>query len=737
MTWRRFVPGAALVEVTLALMATAAGALVYREFFATPGYLLSLGFACLVGGLTAAPIHRRAWSTPLPAVAGLALVIVFGVFRGEGSAVLHGMRGSWNRLFAVAVPADPWAELLVVPALVTWAAAFASVVLVLRARNVLTPLVPPLAGFVFAVFVVGNQAGGHATATAAFLVAALALIAIRAHRATGTVRVERRPARSLGALGIVGLMVAVSASFGVAGGQVLPIASGKHRFDLRDLLAPPITTTDTLTPLAMLKSQLTEAPARELFTVRLDADSSTQVDRIRTAALDEFDGSTWTSADTYRVAGSHLTIDPALNRSRQVTAHIEVKDLSGPYLPVLGWPTRLDPTSGADGRLGFDPSSGVAISAAQKLDGLSYDVTGEVSLQDEGLTQAVPTPGHPRSLPDGMPEPLRAETAEFADRTGYDRLVALEHRLRTVPTNLNRLPGHSYAAIVRLLSTGVDSGGYAEQQAAAFAVIARAMGYPARVAVGYRLRDYRGGAFKVSTADAHAWPEVHFAGYGWVTFEPSGPISPESAHRPAKAPRVVPPPPAPAATTPSPAPPAIAQNTGAVNGQRFGWDNVRDGTVLGVVAAVLLVLMACGFVTIAKTHRRRRRRRAPGPAARVLGAWQEQIDRLTERGVTPPVSLTFHEVAQYVRDALGEAAQLVEQSAELATTAVYAPECLADADADRAWQLVAGLRSQIHARSGPLARLRTAVDPRPLWTVWSTGRQRRLARERLEVGRYR
>lgn len=732
-------PGFALVEVTLALLACAAGALVYREFFATPDYLLSLGLACVVGGATAAVRHRRAWSALLLAAAGLTLVVVFGVFRGESSAVLGGMRGSWNRLLAVAVPADPWGELLVVPALVMWAVAFASVALALRTRAVLAPLGPLLAGFLFAVFVVGNQAGGHAIATAVFAVAALALIAVRAHRATGagTVRIERRSPRSIGAFGAVGVIVAASALFGVVGGHVLPIATGEHRFDVRDVLAPPVTTTDTLTPLARLKSQLAESPARELFTVRLAVDSFTQVDRIRTAALDEFDGTTWTTTDTYRVAGSHLTVDPALTRRKQVVARIEVKDLAGPHLPVIGWPSRLETTGGSRDRLGFDPDSGVVVSTAPKLQGLSYDLTGEVSVRDEDLARAVTTPDHSRALPDGIPDPVRAVTAEFPGLTGYRRLLALEHRLQQVPANPDQRPGHSYAAIARMLEPGLTGGGYAEQRAAAFTVIARAMGYPARVAVGYRLRDYRGGAFQVSTADAHAWSEVHFAGYGWVAFDPGASSWSGDPKPPAEIPRVVPPQAAPPTTTPAPDPQTAAQRSETANGRGFGWNSVRDGTVLVVAGVVLLILLAGGLVAITKAHRRTRRRRDPDHASRVLGAWQEQIDRLTERGITPPVSLTFYEVAAHVRGRLGDTAGLIEESAELATTAVYAPERLDGSDADRAWDLVAALRARLHPERLSAARLRAAVDPRPLWTVWSAARQRRQARENLEVGRYR
>ncbi|MGW6935330.1 transglutaminase TgpA family protein [Lentzea sp. NPDC054927] len=737
--WRALAPSPALVEVTLALVASAAGALVYHDFFATPGYLPTLGLACLVGGVSAVPGHRRAWATPVLAVAGLALVMVFGVFRGASSEVLDGMRGSWNRLLAVVVPADPWGELLVVPTLVMWAAAFTSVVLVLRTRNVPTPVVPPLAGFLFALFVVGNQAGGHAIATVVFLAAALALIALRAYRAigTGTVQVEWQSSRSAGALAAVGLMVAASALIGVVGGHVQPVVSGEHRFDVRDVLAPPVTNTDTLTPLALLKSQLGDEPARELFTVRLDLDAFTQVDRIRTAALDVFDGTTWTSEDTYRIAGSHLTGDPALTLGKQVKAHIELKDLAGPHLPVIGWPSRLEATGGNRGMLGFDPNSGVLVSTAPKLQGLSYDVTGEVSVRDEGLALAATTPGPSKPLPDGMPQAVRDIVTSPSTFTGYNRLVDLENFFRTLSLRLDGPPGHSYAAIARLLTDGDDGRGYAEQHAAAFTLVARAMGFPARVAVGYRLRDFRGGAFQVSTADAHAWSEVHFVGYGWVTFEPSGSEYAGTPTQPAEAPRVVPPQPAPPATAPTEVPPAASRLSETTDGQGFGWDSVRDGTVLIAAAAVLLVLVLCGFVVIAKAHRRRRRRQDPFLAARVLGAWQEQVDRLTERGVTPPVSLTFHEVAQHVRGALGDAAALIEASADLATTAVYAPECLDESDAAEAWRLVAALRDRLHPRRVSAARLRAAMDPRPLWTVWVTARQRRQAGESLEVGRYR
>jgi transglutaminase-like putative cysteine protease len=76
-----------------------------------------------------------------------------------------------------------------------------------------------------------------------------------------------------------------------------------------------------------------------------------------------------------------------------------------------------------------------------------------------------------------------------------------------------------------------DRVGYCEYYATAMAVMLRETGIPARVAVGFlpgRISLAANPAagrelteFTVSTADAHAWVEVLFPGYGWITFEPT------------------------------------------------------------------------------------------------------------------------------------------------------------------------------------------------------------------------
>ncbi|MEX2420555.1 MAG: transglutaminase-like domain-containing protein, partial [Actinomycetota bacterium] len=67
----------------------------------------------------------------------------------------------------------------------------------------------------------------------------------------------------------------------------------------------------------------------------------------------------------------------------------------------------------------------------------------------------------------------------------------------------------------------VSRTGFCQQFATAMATMVRELGYPARVAVGYRPGTAREGAFTVQTKDAHAWVEVYFPGYGWLQFEPT------------------------------------------------------------------------------------------------------------------------------------------------------------------------------------------------------------------------
>jgi hypothetical protein len=61
------------------------------------------------------------------------------------------------------------------------------------------------------------------------------------------------------------------------------------------------------------------------------------------------------------------------------------------------------------------------------------------------------------------------------------------------------------------------------------AVMLRTLDIPARIAVGYQSGEYdpRSNEWIVRELDAHAWVEVFFPRYGWITFDPTGGEQPE------------------------------------------------------------------------------------------------------------------------------------------------------------------------------------------------------------------
>ncbi len=105
--------------------------------------------------------------------------------------------------------------------------------------------------------------------------------------------------------------------------------------------------------------------------------------------------------------------------------------------------------------------------------------------------------------------------------TRYDRAVALQEYFRdpqevTYATSVTPSGDDSVSVFLS------DRSGYCVQFATAMIVLARSLGIPARMAVGF-LPGERGadGQSVIRGTDAHAWPEVYFAGAGWVRFEPT------------------------------------------------------------------------------------------------------------------------------------------------------------------------------------------------------------------------
>jgi hypothetical protein len=97
-----------------------------------------------------------------------------------------------------------------------------------------------------------------------------------------------------------------------------------------------------------------------------------------------------------------------------------------------------------------------------------------------------------------------------------------------------RAPAHfAYDTDVRDIDCGDRSAaecfawskhGYCQHYATLMTVLLREMHIPARFVQGFLpgVIDSRTGVEKISNQSAHAWVEVYFPGYGWMTFDPTG-----------------------------------------------------------------------------------------------------------------------------------------------------------------------------------------------------------------------
>ncbi|MDQ4054123.1 MAG: DUF3488 and transglutaminase-like domain-containing protein [Actinomycetota bacterium] len=164
--------------------------------------------------------------------------------------------------------------------------------------------------------------------------------------------------------------------------------------------------------------------------------------------------------------------------------------------------------------------------------GMEYSMTSvELALRGSDLANASlsssAVSSEFRDLPDDLPDIVEdlayGVTADAATR--FDKAVALQNWFRSeFRYNLNRGPEGSSVDDLEAFLTDGEGGrvGYCEQFAASMAVMARVLGIPARMAIGFLRPDEIGdGVYEYSAHDLHAWPELYFDGYGWVMFEPT------------------------------------------------------------------------------------------------------------------------------------------------------------------------------------------------------------------------
>jgi hypothetical protein len=728
------------VEALLGLAAVLVATETFAGFYAGLRWLPFVAGAVVLGGGAVAVgllLRLRWWVTAAGTVVALLLLAHAAGYSGQswyglpttaslrsfGAGLVDGLPG----MLGIGLPADPTGELVVLPVLLSGLAGAATVLLVLRTHRVTLLVLPALLLFAAGLALSAARGGPGVLAAGALALVLLVLLLVRSNRLSAAgdegitdtdadavgVDLAARRRRSLRGRLVLGLpAVVLLAVLAVVASSFLPVADGSDRVDPRALYRQPFELSRTLSPLTQVRPQLTD-PDEPLFRVEVRGDTGRPLDRVRIAALDTFDGALWTrSGDFYRTGSVLPDPEPLSGDPEEVTLRVEVERLRQPFLPLTGEPVRFEGTDFA-----YDPATDTVVSTRDDVSGLAYSVTGQALPLDDRLRGAAPSEtaaDEPWSrLPEDPPPWVETVVERWTgDReTAMGQLLAIEAGLRSLPYSRQALPGHSYGALYQsLFVPGREHVGGVEQFASAFAVLARYLGYPARVAVGYRLlpeaRD--GAGFQVSTHDAFAWPEVHLAGHGWVLFEPADTAG-EVSSLPPRDPDVT----LSSTTRDRPEEGSLESSGAGGGGGGLGALAARSALVVAAVSAGVAVLLVA--VVLTKVLRRHRRRRRGPPADRVVAAWREVTDRLREAGVRVLASSTGREVACGLGG--GPAAPVARHVTELAPLvagAVFAYEPPDEAAARRAWELERRIRRELGAALPLAVRLRGLFDPRPL-----------------------
>lgn len=295
-------------------------------------------------------------------------------------------------------------------------------------------------------------------------------------------------------------------------------------------------TSGRVNPWASLQPQLVNQSGEVLFRVKAE-----RAEYWRLISLEDFDGVDWSEDSTERTDSEDGVIggdfSPSPTDTKPFTQEVVIEGLEGSALPAAVSPSIVrgpDEDFNDAAGFSFDAESRAAFFADGLENGDTFKI--ESALLDVDYEELVRAEagelGPPTSLYHRLPEPLSEDVQALIARwtrgaeTDFEKLVAIQNELRNVGEFKYSLtpnlpsPGGSGRDYLTAFLVDVKAG-YCQQYAAAFAAIARQLGYPSRVSVGFLPGDQNSitGEFTVAGTDAHAWPEVYFERFGWIRFE--------------------------------------------------------------------------------------------------------------------------------------------------------------------------------------------------------------------------
>lgn len=707
-------------------------------------------FVALVGAVLRLP-------TAVVAVATVAVFTLTGVpaaVPDEANGVLPTGQGlidlfagvalGWRRLVTISLPVGSY-EALLVPYFVTVLVATVTAVSVAtRASRQELASIPALVVFAAGVVIgPGRLDTSIVTAVALTGIALVWALTVRHARravAVATTIGARVPVvRSVVRPALVGTATIVAAAVVATGlGLVAPPSVG--RTVARTDIVKPFDPRDYVSPLSGFRAYEEQSGAES---TQLRVTGLPEGGFVRIATLDTYDGVVYRvgGTDGSSASGTFERVPTAVDvrgvRGSTVRVGVTVDGYRGVWLPTVGDLEQVDFTGPqADRERGgffYNGSTGTGAVVGGIAKGTRYDLSAVVPDQPSDGQLASATPGTasvptPRSVPDAVRDTAESWTDDA--QTDGGKLVAMVQTLKRtgyvshgVGGDRASRSGHGADRIQELLTSPLMIGDQ-EQYAAAAALMADQLGFPARVVMGFTAGGDAGGSAGDGSAvdgtttfrgsDVTARIEVDTAQWGWVMIDPNPVVreipdeqlqTPKPVTRPET---VVPPPPAEQQDQSQQAPPQSDRNTPPVQPL---WLQILLAVLpwlLAALALVALVLLPFGVIVLVKRFRRRRRRRASDPRERIVGAWDEYRDALVDRGHEVAPAATRREV---VVGAPGEGGSGL---AALADRSVFGPNDADPTAADRMWSATDDAITSLRAGRTRRERVRAAVSLRSL-----------------------
>ncbi|MFT4124064.1 MAG: transglutaminase domain-containing protein [Microbacteriaceae bacterium] len=584
--------------------------------------------------------------------------------------------------------------------------------------------------------------------------------ALRRARALGGIRQSRQGAAVLARRVTVALATVVVALL-VATLVAPSLTAGGVRQVLRDRVLPDENPALTESPLTDYRASFAgDAYTRALFEVSGDEDMMAA--RIRLAVLSFYDGEQYRAVDSSGgtgQTGEFVRVPATLNPPTQGesgTLTLTIDGYDGAWLPTLGDLVRVDfagPDASEDQDSFFYNQSVQAGVLTGSL-GSGDEITLTATVPSVAAAELGPAAGGVVTDVDELPASLVDWVRAQPDQS-LEALVAslrargyLSHSIfapTEEPSWLTDLGGSTFAAsraghsldrietlfsqlLAKQQQAAADASdadlvaavGDDEQFAVASALLARYLGYSARVVLGFALAGVqRTGEVIPACTDVcrgenlTAWVEVQDATGAWVALDTTPqhtePLNPAqtSEQPPKNGTEVLPDAAEPEqATASDPTGSDETDSPDAAGGLDLAWLAAVLRTAGLILLAIAVLLAPFASILVAKARRRRRRRDAVVVEERIVGGWDEYVDAAVDHGRPPPTTQTRSQTAALYGTPQGGAL------AALADTAVFGPVEPVESEAERFWAILEQERLVFERDLGRWRRLVAALSLR-------------------------